>query len=144
MTEQPTTRVRRSAADRWTVVVAGLASLCATDGFLLLGVLLAVTSHFDDDADWNIHPAAVLFGAGLSVLAGLFALILVWTSKSWSRSHKLGLTAIWPLAALTMIGGEALSVGLPTGAGFLVAAAVLLLAALATVLIGRWTLQSAA
>ncbi|TDD61450.1 hypothetical protein E1263_06995 [Kribbella antibiotica] len=136
--------VRRSLADRWTVVVAGLAALCATDGFLLLGVLMSITSHFDEDADWNIHPAAVLFSIGLGLLAGFFAVILVWVGKSWSRRHKIGITVIWPLAAAVMIAAGELSVALPIGVGFLVAGVVILVGALATVLIGRWTLQAVA
>ncbi|MBB6567642.1 hypothetical protein HPO96_05815 [Kribbella sandramycini] len=139
--DQPPVR-RPSLADRWTTIAAGLAALCAADGLLALGVGMAVTARFDENADWNLHPAAVLLGTGLCFLAGLFATILVWPSRSWRRTHKLGVTAIWPVALVVAFAAGEVSLRLPVGAGFAVGAVVLLLGALVTVVIGRWTLEA--
>ncbi|MEV8375951.1 hypothetical protein AB0P21_24650 [Kribbella sp. NPDC056861] len=135
---------RTSLADRWTLWVGALAALFAIDGFLALGAAMSFTARFDEDADWNVHPALILFGIALSLLAGIFATILFWSTPSWPRRHKLWLSALWPLAAMAMILGSSISAALPPGAGFLVAGVFVLLGALVTALVGRWTLQDTA
>jgi uncharacterized membrane protein len=99
-------------------------------GFTLLGAMLAVTARFDEDADWNLHPALVIFAVIAGTIAGLATSVAVIASHRWKAAEKVALVALWVASLLVAFFGSELALVTPAGTGFFIAGAIILLGAL--------------
>ena len=128
----------RRRGDEWVVWLSAIVVAATIVGFACLGALLAVTAHFDEDADWNVHPALVLFAAGAGLLAGAFGTIITWASRRWSTRDKTFLTGLWVAAMILAVAAEPIALWLPLEVAWVISGPMLLLGAVAAVVvIGR-------
>jgi hypothetical protein len=113
------------------VTWATTAVLAATIiGFTLLGALMSITARFDDDADWNLHPALVLMAVGLGAIVGILVSVVVIASRGWRVPERFALVGLWLGALVLAFLGSAIAAAAAPGVGFLIAGAQLLLGGL--------------
>lgn len=118
---------------RWMLWLGAAVIAATIGGFLALGALTAFTAHFDEDADWNVHPALVLFAALAGLMAGLFGSVLVIASRAWTVRERLVLIGAWIAAVVLAVVAEELTAAGPLGTGFVSAPLALLVGALGVV-----------
>lgn len=119
----------------WLVWLSAIVLAGTVAGFACLGALVAFTEHFDDDADWNIHPALVFFAAVAGLLAGIFGTVVTWVSRSWATRDKVLLPILWLAALILAIAAVEIGALLPVELSWLISGLLLLLGALGVVVV---------
>jgi len=123
----------------WSVLIALAGTIV---GFTLLGATLSVTARFDEDADWNLHPALALLAVVAGALTGILVSVVIVGSRRWRPSQKVSLIALWVgVMLLALIGYEVAAAAAP-GVGFAIAGLQILLGGLAVLAAVPLTLRT--